>query len=497
MRLSIPLPAFSALAALAAALAAAWLAAGPARAADAPPVTQPCRLAGVETSALCGVLQRPLDPAQPQGRQIELHYAVLPALARNKKPDPVLFFAGGPGQSAISLAGSVSRLMARVSNRRDIILIDQRGTGRSAPLKCDDDEPTRPLADIEPARQQAMLRSCRENLEKLPHGDLRFFTTTIAMQDADAVRQALGVQQVNLVGGSYGTRAGLEYMRLFPQAVRRAVLDGLAPPDMVLPASFSADSQAALDASIAACEAEPTCTQRFPRLRADWQALLANLPRQVTVLHPVTARPETLMLTRETLLNLARTPLYNPALASALPLALHEAAAGRFQPLFGLGMALGGSRQTAMAMGMHLSVVCAEDLPRLAQGDAPARDFGSAFSDVYGRLCADWPRGSVPAAFYSLPAAKTPTLLLSGGADPATPPRHGERVAKALGPQARHVVLPQAGHGVMGIGCMRDVVFRFVDAPTDAEALKVDASCATGVPRPGAFLPIAAAGGQP
>ncbi len=479
------------------ALAAVWLAAGDVQAADVPPVIKPCRLAGVETAAICGVLQRPLDPSQPQGRQIDVHYALLPALARNKKPDPVLFFAGGPGQSAIGLAGSVSRLMARVTNRRDIILIDQRGTGRSAPLKCEDDDPTRPLADIEPARQQALLRSCRENLEKLPHGDLRFYTTTIAMQDADAVRQALGVRQVNVVGGSYGTRAGLEYMRQFPQAVRRAVLDGLAPPDMVLPASFSADSQAALDASIAACEAEAACAARFPRLRADWQALLASLPREVTVQHPLTARPETLTLTRETLLSLVRTPMYNPALASALPLALTEAAAGRFQPLFGLGMALGGSRQTALAMGMHLSVVCAEDYPRLAQGDAPARDFGSTFGDVYSRLCADWPRGSVPAAFYTLPPAKAPTLLLSGGADPATPPRHGERVAQALGPQARHVVVPQAGHGVMGIGCMRDVIFRFIDAPTDADALKLDAGCASSIPRPGAFLPIAAAGGQP
>jgi pimeloyl-ACP methyl ester carboxylesterase len=481
--------------ALALGLALGLLTAGSVHASATPPSLKPCRLNGVETTAACGVLKRPLDPAQPQGRQIDLHYAVLPALARNKKPDPVLFFAGGPGQSAIDLAGTVRRTMARVSNRRDIVLIDQRGTGRSASLACDDDAPTRPLAEsADPARQLAQLRACRLALEKQPHGDLRFFTTSIAMQDAEAVRLALGAKQVNLVGGSYGTRAGLEYMRQFPQAVRRAVLDGLAPPDMVLPASFSPDSQAALDASLAACEAEPACQARFPQLRSDWQALLRSLPREVTVMHPVTQQPETLTLTRDTLLTLTRMPLYAPPIAAALPLALSEAARGRFQPLFGLGQALGGTRRGTMAMGMHFSVVCAEDLPRLAQGDAAAPDFGNSLRDIYSRVCADWPRGQVPEAFYTLPAAPAASLLLSGGADPATPPRHGERVARALGAKARHVVVPQAGHGVMGIGCMRDVIYRFIDAASDDDALKVEADCAQAIPRPGAFvLPAATA----
>ncbi|MBC7940046.1 MAG: alpha/beta hydrolase, partial [Chitinophagaceae bacterium] len=117
-------------------LAVLWTTAAGAVAASVPPDLKPCRLQGLEHDAWCGVLARPLDPAQAQGRQIELHYAVLPALARNKKPDPVFFFAGGPGQSAMGLAGTVSRLLARLSNRRDLVLIDQRGTGRSAPLLC-------------------------------------------------------------------------------------------------------------------------------------------------------------------------------------------------------------------------------------------------------------------------------------------------------------------------------------------------------------------------
>jgi pimeloyl-ACP methyl ester carboxylesterase len=452
----------------------------------------PCRLAGVEHEALCGSVRRPLDPAQPQGAQIDVHYAVLPALARNKKADPVLFFAGGPGQSAIGLAGPVSAMLTRVLNRRDVVLIDQRGSGRSAPLKCAPDDPWAPLAEaFDSGRLRQRLAACREALQRLPHGDLRFYTTTIAVADADAVRARLGAERVNLVGGSYGTRAALEYQRQFPQRVRRAVIDGVAPPDMVLPASFSADNQAALDALFAACTQDPACARRHPTLRERWRAFAATLPRALDAAHPLTGRTERITLTPEALANLLRGPLYAPALAAALPAAMEAAIGGRVEPLIGVAMAFGGgNRRSAqeMAQGMHFSVVCAEDAPRLAAAnDAPGADIGSAFADLYREVCAGWPRGEVPPAFYTLPAAATPTLILSGGLDPVTPPRHGERVARALGAQARHVVVPNAGHGVLGIGCMRDVLFRFIDAADDAVALQGDTGCAAEIPRPPMF----------
>jgi len=476
---------------LALALAAAVL---PAAAAEQRPGLQRCRLQGVEHDAWCGSLRRPLDPATPQGRQIDVHYAVLPALARNRKADPVLFFAGGPGQSAIALAGPVSRLMSRLSNRRDVVLIDQRGTGRTAPLLCDEPRPDAPLAEaVDPERQAARLQACRAQLQALPHGDLRHYTTWVAMQDADAVRQALGAAQVNLVGGSYGTRAALDYLRQFPRAVRRVVIDGVAPPDMVLPSAFSADNQAAFDGVVSACSADAACNARYPALRDDWKALLASVPRRVDVVHPVTGRPESFTLTREGLLGLVRGPLYVPAYASALPLALHEAARGRPAALLGLATALDsrGSSAMRLAEGMHFSVVCAEDLPRLAQAaDGRGADWGDSVAVQYQRVCDGWPRGPVPAAFYTLPASASPVLLLSGGADPVTPPRHGEHAARALGALARHVVVPQAGHGVMALPCMRDVVFRFIDAEDDAQALKVDAGCAATLPRPAAFVPL-------
>jgi pimeloyl-ACP methyl ester carboxylesterase len=201
-------------------------------------------------------------------------------------------------------------------------------------------------------------------------------------------------------------------------------------------------------------------------------------------------------LTRDTLLSMVRGPLYSPTLASALPAALSEAARGRFQALAALGGALQTRASGRIATGMHFSVVCAEDLPRLdASTDRPGQDFGDAAARLYRRACAEWPRGAVPAAFYTLPPARSPVLLLSGGLDPATPPRHAARVAEALGPQTRHVVVANAGHGVLAVGCMGEVMQRFIDAEDDAAALVVKADCAAKAPRPPAFEPTRRASG--
>jgi hypothetical protein len=226
-------------------------------------------------------------------------------------------------------------------------------------------------------------------------------------------------------------------------------------------------------------------------------ALLAGLPRQVKAQHPLTGVEEQFTLTRELVLDAVRGTLYAPALAAALPEAIDAASRGDYAGLVGLSATLGSGKAMRLATGMHLSVVCAEDLPRLGRDRRQAgrrlrqrvrRALREALLGVAAR------RGA--AAFYSLPTSPSATLVLSGGIDPVTPPRHGERVAKALGPLARHVVVANAGHGVMAIGCMRDVIFRFVDAATDADALAVDAGCAAKVPRPPAVRVPALGPGQ-
>ena len=460
--------------------------------------TRACRIEGIPNELQCGTLKRPLDPSRADGPQIEVHYLVVPAMARNKQPDPVLMLAGGPGQSAIAVAPLVLPRLARLNNRRDLVFIDQRGTGKSAPLTCPD-ESRLPLAQaVDEAAGWRRLEQCREQLQKLPYGDLRFFTTTLAMQDFEAVRAELGAERWNLIGGSYGTRAALEYQRQFPQRVRRTVIDGVAPPDLVLPESLSTDVQAALDAEFKACEDEPACARRYPQLRQQWSQLLASLPRSITLKNPLTNEPETFTMTRNMLLRVVRGPLYVPAMTSLLPAAIQAAAKGQFDALAGLSGAAGSNKATRLALGMHFSVICAEDVPHLGKSRAtPGQDMGRIDAEHYERACKTWPRGEVPADFYQVPPAQTPVLLLSGGADPVTPPRHAERIAKLLGARTQHIVVPQAGHGVMGLGCMNEVLYRFIDAKTDAAALPQDASCAVKIPRPPAFQPIARTEVQP
>ncbi len=469
-------------------LAVLLAAAGLPRAAQA---LEACRLPGLRSEVQCGQLVRALDPARPEGPSFVLHYVVVPALARGKRPDPVVLLAGGPGQSAIELAPQLMPLFARLNNRRDIVFVDQRGTGRSAPLDCPEERDAAPLPDME--TELARLADCRAHLITLPHvrepAGLGYYTTPLAMQDLDAVRAALGVARWNLVGFSYGTRAALEYQRQFPQALRRSVLDGVAPPDMRLPWSAGPDAQAAFDALLAACAAEPACAQRWPNLAADWATLLASLPRSVTLADPRSGRPLTVMLTRERLLSAVRAPLYAPALAAALPAALAAARDGRYEPLAALAGALAPRRTGRLAAGMHFSVLCSEDLPPAGvAAEAPARDFGRGLAPLYERACADWPRGALPPGYARIASSASPVLLLSGGLDPVTPPRHAERVAAALGPQARHVVAPNAGHGVLTGGCGAELLFRFIDAADDAAALAPELRCVGAMPRPPAYL---------
>jgi pimeloyl-ACP methyl ester carboxylesterase len=465
----------------------------------------PCRVPGVAQEVRCGVVQRPLDATRPKGAQIDVHYVVQPAVARRKREDAVFFIAGGPGQSAIDVMPHVLPLFARLNQRRDIVFVDQRGTGRSAPLRCDP-PPTSTLvawargSDPEHALSDAL--ACLQQLQSLPWvthpSDIGQFTTTQAMQDLNAVREQLGAKTINLVAASYGTRAALDYQRQFPSTVRSMVLDGVVPPQMALHASSSLDAQAALDALWAACDAQPACHKRHGNLRATWQQLLQSLPKDELVNDPHTGHSEVLTITRDMVLAAVRAPLYVPALAAALPQAVRDAAAGRWEGLVTLASTAAprppGQRKPALYAGMHLTVVCAEDVKRsTTTAINPGADFGHALSQRYAAICPHWPTADVPPAFDRLQPSKAPVLLLSGGIDPVTPPRHAQQVAKALGDQVTQVVVPQVGHGLMSLPCVPDLVFRYVDTP-DGQTPRVDGSCLQSIPRP---LSFSLAGGAP
>jgi pimeloyl-ACP methyl ester carboxylesterase len=362
--------------------------------------------------------------------------------------------------------------------------------GKSMGLDCENDR-REPLASaMNMASVPKRMQQCKTQL-KTKHGlveeHFTHFTTEQASRDVDAIRALLGAEQLNLVGASYGTRAALDYMRQYPDRVRRSIIDGVAPPDMVLPLAIEADSQAALDAVFKACEADAACNSRYPKLADALNKALEALPQPIEMRHPISLQRERVVLSKEAVLNTLRSPLYSPPLAQALPKAITLAAQGDYTPLVGLATSFASTPGTELAWGMHFSVVCAEDFPRMQGAATPPTVWAGQMSKLYVDVCAQWPQAPVSPAFFNIAAAKMPTLVMSGGADPVTPARHGERVAKALGPKARHVVAPQVGHGVMAVGCGRDVVMQFINARNDQAAMGVKTKCLERIPRPIAF----------
>jgi pimeloyl-ACP methyl ester carboxylesterase len=325
--------------------------------------------------------------------------------------------------------------------------------------------------------------------------DLGLFTTSIAVQDLDAVRRELGAERIDLVGASYGTRVALEYQRQFPKAVRRSVIDGVAPPDMALPASFSFDNQAAFDALLAACAAEPACARDHPDLHRRFAALLQSLPRTVKAAHPLSGRAEEFVLTRDMLLGAVRSALYVPALAAALPEAIDTASRGEFAGLVGLNATFTSRKATRLATGMHLSVVCAEDVPRLrVNGDKP------------GRRLRPRVRALLRAALLGVAARRGAGGVLRPGhggragagaerrhrsGDAAAARRARRPRARADGaPRRRRQRRPRRARHRLRARC-RVPLHR---CERGSRRARVDAACAAAVPRPPAFRPVTAEG---
>jgi pimeloyl-ACP methyl ester carboxylesterase len=452
-----------------------------------------CRVKGIDVAVKCATLDVFENRETRAGRKIGINIVVLPASARVKQPDPIFLFAGGPGQAAAGLAPQASMLLGALNAKRDIVLIDQRGTGRSNGLYCKVPDAAELGVIDEAARiakSKALLRECRDALSK--DADLTQYTTTIAMADYDDVRAALGFEKINLFGASYGTRSAMEYVRRYPDRVRSVVIDGVAPPSMTLPADFSRDAGATYDKLIAACEAETACRAGFPTLKADIDALLDGLSKSapvVAVPDPITGIPQKAKVTRDMVLMGVFQMLYLPELSATLPSSLAAARNGNFAPLFAPGSLVGESKDQQLAMGMQLSVMCAEDIPRLAarkQEPAKPAPFGSLFIDEFSRACADWPRGKMAADFDQPVKSDKPVLLLSGGLDPVTPPVHAEEVKKSL-TNAVHLVAPFVGHGVAQRGCAPKVVKKFIET---ASVAGIDGECLKNLPRPMFYQPM-------
>jgi len=179
-------------------------------------------------AADCGVLSVPEDPTRTGGRQIRLAFARVPAVSRSKRPDPLFLLAGGPGMAATTFYAMTAPVFARIHRDRDIVLVDQRGTGKSNPLDCPEGDET----DLG-ASGGSIIDETRRCLQMLgAKADVAQYTTSVAVKDLDRVRRALGYQQINLYGVSYGTRVAQQYLRRFPRQTRSLILDGVVPPEL-------------------------------------------------------------------------------------------------------------------------------------------------------------------------------------------------------------------------------------------------------------------------
>lgn len=450
----------------------------------------PCRLEGLSRPALCGTHEVYEDRVKQAGRKVPLRVVVIPALSPSPAPDPLVVLAGGPGQAASRVAAQVLPMLEPIHRRRDILLVDQRGTGDSRPLACELVSKDAPLAEqMDITFREERLRKCLQGYD----ADVRLYTTPLAMDDLDEVREALGYPQLNLYGVSYGTRAALVYMRQHPQRVRTTILDGVAPLSLVLGLYIPRDTQRALDLVFSHCEQDASCARTYPRLRERFTELLARLeqPLQVQVADPLTGKPETFPLSKEVFLSGVMSLLYAADITALVPLALDRAERGDWSAFVALLHRWGSAMEDNMYQGMHYSVVCAEDAPLLTE-EAVAREAqGSLFGDFHPRnlrrACAVWPRGEVPADYHQPVSSQAPVLLTSGELDPVTPPSWAEEAKRTL-PNSVHVVVPGVGHGTLGVACVRKLMQQVVQQGS-VEGL--DTSCGQGMKRPAFFTSFA------
>ncbi|MEZ5355592.1 MAG: alpha/beta hydrolase [Bryobacteraceae bacterium] len=447
-----------------------------------------CEIEEGPADAYCGKLAVWENRESKTGRKINLKIVIMPALSRKSSADPLFLFAGGPGQGAAKIAKNMGGAFRLVQDTRDLVFIDQRGTGDSNPLDCKGDE--HDADDLNKAlRLEVPLEVFRDCLKKYD-ADPRLYTTPVAMDDIDEVRRHLGYGQINLWGGSYGTRAALVFLRRHEDAVRSVILDGVAPPDMRLPLWFARDGQRSLDLTLDACTADPGCARRFPDLRGKVKQVLERLERKprLKLTHPRTGETAEATVSREAIALVIMGALYAPATASLLPRLIEDAAGGNFEGLLALAFMGEASSDTGMSQGMFLSVACAEDMPRIQPADVAASAAGTFLGDAMFRTrmkaCEFWPVGKVPPEYYQPVVSDKPTLVLSGRLDPVTPPAWGEGVAKHLS-NSRHIVVPGAGHGASSAGCVPKLIRQFLE---DGSAKSLDAACVEHVHRPPFFV---------
>ncbi len=441
-----------------------------------------CRVKDFDSIARCATVSVPEDHANPDGKRIEIFVAVLPALARRPEADPLFLFAGGPGQAASDL-GRIASAFGDVRKLRPIVLVDQRGTGKSRTLTCDTAAEARgkdPLVEALNSDAANVEREWAKCLSTIK-GNAATHRTDDFINDLELIRKGLGYDRINVWGGSYGSRVALRYMKRFPSSIRTAVVDGVAPTTLRLPDDAMSNSEAQLRDAIGACASSDACAKAYPNLGGTLDALLAKLhaaPQTVTFAHPASGRPLTGAVTDRTVISLLWPLLYQPEASRLVPQLIHAANAGNFAPLAATSTA-GAVSESDIAIVQRFAVMCAEDM---LGRSPPAMQRFKALSDMFYGFCKNLPHGRVEPEFFEPTRSDIPTLLFSGMLDPVTPPAQGTLAAKTL-PQSKHIIVSGMGHIVSPMPCARRIMGKFIAAGNIAAAAD---SCEADInlPRP-------------
>lgn len=441
----------------------------------------PCKIEGVPGQAQCGTHKVWEDRDAKKGGQIDLSIIVLSALEPNTQPDPFFMLQGGPGDAPSFNARFYSRVFHDVRKTRDIVLVDLRGTGRSAPLLCPELAKPGPDGIYDgDLLSVAGVRACRARLEH--SADLRLYTTEIVVDDLDEVRQALGYGQINLYGTSYGSRVAQVYMRRHPESLRAVSMKGVVPASMAMPETHARAGEAAWRALVARCDTDENCHRTYPTADADFRQLLSRLEKNPpTVTLPAgSSRPAaTIRITRGLFAEAFRNLLYTPEASAQASKLVRQLLGGDDRGLAETALSgrtvLGGER---LAAGFFLSVTCTEDVPYISK-DAEASaagTFGGTYRlDQQRAACKEWTRGAVSSSHRQPTKSAIPTLLLTGALDPVTPPAGADEVARNLS-KGRHVVIRNNGHPIGSAErCIGQMIGQFLDR---ASADGLDTRCA-------------------
>lgn len=447
-------------------------------------VLTPCTLEGIPGEARCGTIAVRENRDAVSGRTVPLSVIVLPAIDAAKLPDPFFMLAGGPGDAPSFNARFFSRVFNDIRTKRDIVLVDLRGTGKSAPLFCPElAEPGRDGVYDADLLSVSAVRACRQRLEKI--ADLTQYTTEIAVDDLEEVRQKLGYGPINLYGTSYGSRVAQVYMRRHPASLRAVAMKGVVPASMAMPEDHARAGDEAWRSVVTRCKNDAACHEMFPIPEVQLRELLKRLEANpVMTLPAFQQRPETrIRVSRGLFAEAFRNVLYTPEGSAQGPKLVHQLVNGDDRGIVETALAtrrtLGGDR---LAAGFFLSVTCAEDVPFLSK-DAEAKaagTFGGPYRlDQQRAACKEWPRGRVSADHRRATRSAIPTLLLSGEFDPVTPPSGGDEVLRTLS-RGRHVVIRNNGHPIGNAeACIGRMISQFLDA---GSAASVNAQCAAANP---------------